>query len=396
MKILRRKLWIESFLATLLVFLTFLLLFFMIHISFKPFNYIANTIKEININDLYFASLTNNTVDTNIVIVNVEDIDRKGIADVLQRVYTAQPALIGVDIFFSTAKCTPYDSLLKATINGLKDKVVMAEYVGTHGEESQEYWTFDGVVSGHAGILSNEKNTKVVREFQPRLTGANKESWAFSAMLVKMFKPEAFSKLEKRNNETELINYTGDLNSYRVINYSDILSAEEGDMNLLRGKLVLIGFCGGALNNMTDFNDIFYTPVGFDIQAIRRPDMYGIGIHANIISMLLKENYINKTPMWLAYIVVFILTFLHILLFAYFYVKHHLYYHVVAKLAQLFSFTLLLWLIFLIFRYLHWYFTAKYILLPVILSVDVLYLYEALAVFLYKKFKVKSIFVHDH
>ncbi len=392
----KSKLLFESLLATLLVFLTFLLLFVLLKISFKPFNFIAKTVKEINLNDLYFASLANNTVDTNIVIVNIEDLDRAGINTVLQKVSESRAAVVGLDVFFASHLKTDSDSVLKETLYGMRDRLVMAVNYTDEGTPDINYWTFDNISRGHAGILTNENNTKVVREFEPVINTAGGDVWSFAAMVTKKYSPQTFETLEKRHHKTELLNYTGDIKAFRVLSYHQLLAMTGQELGMLDNKIVLLGFCGGGALNTADFYDIFYTPVGFETTPNRRPDMYGVAIHANIVSMLLRENYINKAPGWLISLVVFLITFVHVMLFTYFYVKKHLYYHVVAKLAQLVSFSLLLWVIFLLFSYLHFYFPAKYILLPVILAVDVLYLYEALAVLMYKKFKIKSLFIHEH
>jgi len=132
------------------------------------------------------------------------------------------------------------------------------------------------------------------------------------------------------------------------------------------------------------------------MSANRPPDMYGILIHANIVSMIINNQFINHAPKWLVYLLTLFLTFIYVVVFSYFYVKKHLYFHVAAKLIQLVTFVIILWLVFLLFSKFHIYWPTKYLIVSVILSVDVLYLYEALAVLAYKKLKVKSIFVHDH
>ncbi|MEO6540052.1 MAG: hypothetical protein ABIN74_03630, partial [Ferruginibacter sp.] len=126
------------------------------------------------------------------------------------------------------------------------------------------------------------------------------------------------------------------------------------------------------------------------------PDMYGLVIHANIVSMLIEENYIWHPAGWLVFILSFIIVFVHIVPFIYFYVNRHLWYHVFVKIGQLLSFSFILLIVFLIFKHTAVLISTKYILLPVILAADILYLYEALAVLIYKKTGIKSIFIHEH
>ena len=391
-----KKLIFESFLATILVFLVLWLLFLSISISFKPFNYVVKSIKQINLNDLYFSKIENNSIDTNIIIINIEDIGRKEISDVLNKVNDGNPAVIGLDVFFYVENNTPDDSLLLNTLNNHKDKLVMSNVYSDDGVINYDYWSFDDITNGHSGILTNENKTEVVREFEPVIYNNSGSVNSFSTEIAARFDADAGNNLKQRNNIKETINYIGGANAFQIINHKDLLDYSNAELGFLKNKIVMVGFCGGNTLNTTDLNDIYYTPVGFEIASNRPPDMYGILIHANIISMIIGENYINHTSNWIVYLVTIILTFLYVTLFTYFYVVKHLYFHIAAKLIQLVTFILILWIVFLIFSNYQLTIPTKYLLVSVILSVDVLYLYEALAVMLYKKYKIKSIFVHDH
>ena len=94
------KLLVESLMATVLVFFVFWVLFLTINISFKPFNFVAKAIKEVNLSDFYFSGLQSPVVDTNIVLVNIEDLGRKDIAALVDKIYKVNPAVIGLDVFF--------------------------------------------------------------------------------------------------------------------------------------------------------------------------------------------------------------------------------------------------------------------------------------------------------
>lgn len=391
----RNKLLFESLLATVLVFLVLWLLFLSINISFKPFNYVVKSIKQINLNDLYFSEIENNSIDTNIIIINIEDIGRKKISDVLIQVAKGDPDVIGLDVFFSVHRETPDDSLLLATIHQLKNKLVMVSNYKSNVVDDN-FWLLNDVQYGHSGILTNSNRTTVVREFEPEIIAAEGPVSAFSAEIALIYNSDAFQNLKKRNNKTETINYIGDANAFRIINYKKLLNYTDAELSILNKKVVMIGFCGGNTQTAVDLQDMFYTPVGFQMTLNRPPDMYGILVHANIVSMIINAKYINHSPAWIIYLSTFILTFLFVILFTYFYVKKHLYFHLAAKLIQLVTFILILWIVFLVFSNYQLSIPTKYLLVSVILSVDVLYLYEAIAVLLYKKFKIKSIFVHDH
>ena len=396
LKNMNKKLIFESFLATILVFLVLWILFLSINISFKPFNYVVKSIKQINLNDLYFSKFENNSIDTNIILINIENAKRKIISDVLNKVNKGNPAVIGLDVFFYKPNDSIGDTLLLNTLHHLKDKLVMSTNYSDKGVISDYYWSFDDITKGHSGILSNKNRTEIVREFEPSIVSNSDDVYSFSAEIAARYDKDAFNKLKQRSNKKETINFIGKANAFTLINYKDLLKYNFNQINKLKNKIVMIGFYTGKTLYTSDLNDMYYTPVGFDMAINRPPDMFGLIVHANIVSMIIGESYFNESPAWLVYLGTFILTFLFVVLFTYFYVKKHLYFHIAAKLIQLFSFILILWIVFLIFSNFHLIIPTKYLLVSVILSVDVLYLYEAIAVLLYKKFKIKSIFVHDH
>ena len=368
-----------------------------INISFKPFNFVAKAIKEVNLSDFYFSGLQSPVADTNIVLVNIEDLGRKDIAALVDKIYQANPAVIGLDVFFSANEDSIGDPLLHESIKKAGDKLVLAGFYDEAAKSfNADYKTFNGSVYGHANILTNEDRTAVVRKFQPAFKIADNMVYSFAAAVAKKYSRPAFDKLLSHKNKPEYINYKGNKNTYLLLNHQQIMKDSLADISFLQNKIVLVGFLGGKTKSTEDFNDIFYTPVNKNYYGRALPDMYGLVIHANIVSMIIEQHYIWYPPNWLVFIISFIITFLHIVPFIYFYVKRHLWYHVFVKIGQLVSFSAILLIVFLIFKNTAVLITTKYILLPVILSAEILYLYESLAVLVYKKTGRKSIFVHDH
>ncbi|MEO6253074.1 MAG: CHASE2 domain-containing protein [Ferruginibacter sp.] len=386
----------ESFLATLLVFVSVWILFLVISISFKPFNFVAKTIKDVNLTDFYFSGLQSPVADTNIILVNIEDLGRKDIAALVDTIYAAGPAVIGLDVFFSDDTDSIGDPLLNASIKHAADKLVLAGFYDAEANRfNSDYKIFPGSDYGHANILTNEDRTAVVRKFQPAYKLGDSLLYAFSAAIARKYNKQLFDKLASRKNKAAYINYKGNKSTYLVLNHVEVLDSA-ADLAFMKNKIVMIGFLGGKTKSTEDFNDIFYTPVNKHYYGRALPDMYGLVIHANTASMIIEDNYIWYPADWLVFIISFIITFLHIVPFIYFYVNRHLWYHVFVKIGQLVSFTVILLLVFLIFKNTSVLIPTKYILLPVILAADILYLYEALAVLVYKKTGRKSLFIHEH
>src|SRR5690606_208970 len=93
-----KRLLLESCLATGLVFFVMFLLFVVFPVTIKPLNYLAQSIKEIQLTDIYHGELKDPFVDTNIVLVNVGTLDRAEIAQLVKVLGAVGPAAIGLDI----------------------------------------------------------------------------------------------------------------------------------------------------------------------------------------------------------------------------------------------------------------------------------------------------------
>ncbi len=83
---------------------------------------------------------------------------------------------------------------------------------------------------------------------------------------------------------------------------------------LFKDKIVMMGYLGDQLGDPS-WEDRFFTPLNKKVAGRANPDMFGLVIHANIVAMILNEDYINTIPDWAAYVVAFIVCLLTIVLF---------------------------------------------------------------------------------
>jgi CHASE2 domain-containing sensor protein len=371
--------------------------FLLFSISIKPFNYFSKSLKNIHVTDLYFQSIKGQTIDTNIVIVNVENISRKDLAALISLVADKEPAIIGIDIIFDKNTETEGDSILYETLFQLKDKVVLAAfYDPVIGSYSEEYQLFDNLFKGHTNLNAGENRTNVVREFVPKYGNQEEIKYeSFSSTIVKLYEESTYEKLTSRNKELEIINFIGNAHSFKIYSSTEILQ-ERVDFTGLQNKIVLLGFMGSQSTayQLDDLKDLFYTPLNSNIWGKSLPDMYGVIVHANIIHMLLAGDYMNSWSGLSFFLFLFMVLYMHVLPFIYFFVEKHLWYHVFAKIFQFFSLVLLVLLSIYCFSVNVYLPEFKYLLLCIFLSVDALYLYEAIAVILYNKKGIKSIFIH--
>jgi hypothetical protein len=126
------------------------------------------------------------------------------------------------------------------------------------------------------------------------------------------------------------------------------------------------------------------------------PDMSGSVVMANIISMILDHNYINKLPAWVGVLVAILIGWLHMSFFIHYYLETHLWFHLVAKLAQLASAVLFAYTGMYLFNSYRIKLDMSLTIIVVVLSVDIIYFYEAFAVWVHKKFGFKTVFHQKH
>ena len=148
------------------------------------------------------------------------------------------------------------------------------------------------------------------------------------------------------------------------------------------------------LEDEFDIEDKKFTPMNHKFYGKQHPDMFGIVVQANIISMVLDGNFIKKTPGWVAWLVAIVIGWIHMSLFIRYYLESHIWFHLVAKLAQVFSAIFFAYVGMYIFDTFELKLDMKYTLYVIALAVDVIYFYEALVGWMHRKFKYRTIFGH--
>ena len=191
-----------------------------------------------------------------------------------------------------------------------------------------------------------------------------------------------------------LINYARRTSKYNIIrDYEQLLQGGVEDA-YIKDKIVLLGYVN---ENPDDIEDKKFTPMNERFFGKSVPDMNGIVVHANIISMVLDNNYIKKLPSWVNWLVAILICWLHMSFFIRYYLENHIWFHLVAKIAQLASAIIFAYLGMLLFERFNIKLDMKLSLIVIVMAVDVIYFYEAFAVWLHKKIGFKTLFhQHDH
>lgn len=405
-----RQLLFESFLATILVFIVVWLLFMTLNISFKPLNFLAKSLKNINLTDLYMGHIKTQEVDRDIIIVNISDINRCEQAILIDRIAQQEPAVIGIDVLFSKdSSAVNYTDTLcffsdgteqvKTAIERHSDKVVQAILWDPASQKiSDQCLHFGNVTGGNINLETNKDRTEPVRFFTPYTIYGQDTLMSFAYAVIKKVDPARIMSAMQRKHKSEMINYSGNSNAFVTIDAREMLRDPATFADKLRDKIVLVGVTGdlGYGGKRDDLSDMYYTPMNEKFIGRSLPDMYGVMVHANIISMIRHDQFIHRGSGWLFALIAFLITYLHVVPFIHFFVKQHLWYHVFAKLFQLVSLFVITWMLFWLLEDFRISVNIKYLFIAIFVSVDVLYLYEALVAIVYRKWHRKSIFIHEH
>ena len=391
------KLLVESFLATVLVFCV-LGIFSIFPYDIKFLNPIKILMKDFKYTDIYYSKLADKDkpVNSEIVLVNIGNLDRGGIAATLNGLQQAEPAVIGVDVMFYGRKDTLSDLFLREELS--RPNVVATCIL--HAEEyPPTILTSNGFFGdlnyAYANLVAGDSLNSTIREIMPFYDDGEYYAEAFTSKILEMYDSSAFSELERRGNEIEIINYYGTYKQFVDYEGEQIIFGEF-DPASVKDKIVLLGYMGNYVGDASNLEDFKYTPLNHEVVGKSIPDMHGLTIHANILTMYMHRQYIDKMHTAGSFLMDFLICYVHVVLFMFLFVKLHLWYHLWAKLIQFFTAVVLIYILFYFYEMHHYLINATLILITILISVDVLYLYETLAVVVYKKFGYKSYFIHEH
>ncbi len=306
---------LDNLFSTLLVI--FILKFLPIIFYLDFLDPIQNTLENFQISDLVFSKIIEEEdipADTNIVLVNISRLERREIAHLLQIVIDNKPKVIGIDALLDKPKDPSADSILaNVIING--HNIVLVSKLENLNEETDKwerlvkahYLFSDITCNGFANLVLDEDSTRTVRLFSPYEEVNNEIVNCFATEVVRIYDNQAYEYLLERGNDIEIINFKGYTDKFHKIDFMDFFDGER-DFPSIEGKIVLLGYIGSRLNVLTN-EDIFFTPLNDNYVGKSYPDMYGVVIWANVISMILDRNYYWRIPDWLSQVLIFLVLY---------------------------------------------------------------------------------------
>ena len=353
------------------------LLIFVIH--HLPFNHLfidafGEAIKYHDVTDIGLSKFRDHAdpdlYDERVIIINTMMTDREQVTDVINYVTQFDVASIGVDLLFDQLQDPSIDSALAAALT--HPKVVLGysfdESKSSDFHQQGNYSNFgNGGVRSHTRFSTTAQEAYVnlgtidgltVRAFQPFWKQPNgKEALAFSVQLVNLLDPNIVQDLKSRSCEREWINFrrpqVGSRNMTFPINPSKAIQypyfyidqlLKDRDLygnDFWKDKTVLLGFNGRDDDDFS-MNDRYYTPLNQRYYGRSLPDMHGVMIHANIVSMLLDRDFIYDVPLLVIYLGCFLIFCINYLIFIRVHKKRFFVTLPVVRVIQLIQFVLLI------------------------------------------------------
>ena len=198
----------------------------------------------------------------------------------------------------------------------------------------------------------------------------------FTAKIVSYFDSSALKVLLARDKEEEVIKWRGPYSKFFTLGVDNVLN-EQFDPSIIEGKIVLFGYIGEYVGDDESHIDTFYTPLNERMAGRAYPDMYGITVHANVISMILNRSYIDRLPEWANFLMYAFVTFLNVLLFLYIAEKRRTWYDVITKPFQIVELVLFLAIPVWVLYYWNFQVDISNILIAVAFAGDITELYAS-------------------
>jgi CHASE2 domain-containing sensor protein len=337
-----KNIWLQSFIITGFVFgLLWSANQFLDLKLFGAFDVIGSALKDFQLTDYAFSKLrAEPVVEQRIVLVNIGDLSRREVAQQIQIINQFKPKVIGIDALYNcegnlrdTVDCPQLlDTLGNLMLSqAIKEagNVVMAEKLlqtkklaltDTDVFDSLEYsdpvFRLGNVHNGFVSLPTEatyQEDVKLCRTIFPQFSVNGKRELYFGTQIAMQYDSVKANKFLARDKQEELINFRGNIEVVQLAlqsekadmtgtsNYPTLFYAVDANQ-LLRGEffgemfknnIVIMGYLGKSLGDPS-WNDKFFTPLNKKVAGRANPDMFGVVLHANVVTMILNDDYIDE------------------------------------------------------------------------------------------------------
>ena len=403
---------VDNLLATVFIF-SIMWILSNVNLNLDVLNPVQDMFGDFQLTDLVSSRIREEMPDdTNIVIVNIAELHRAEIAEQVHIINQCHPKVIGIDSFFRKLKPKhpEGDSLLAKAFEEVKNLILVSKL---HYNDTLK--TFDSLETSHPIFMRNtmtgsanlltegEESFRTARMFSPfdTIASGSRKGWVepfFAVKIAEAYRPGALNIVRDRGNELETILYRGNVYGakakFAVIDAQDILDSNFLP-EFLTNKIVLMGYMGRELGTSENVWDIdkFFTPLNDKYVGKAVPDMYGIVVHANIISMILNHHFVDESEGWMDFAIGIIICFASVVAFHFALRRVPQLFDPVTKLVQLALIIVLIFIEVQIYRKVHFRVDFGIALAAIALAPDLLEIYLHLIKRFYI-FVTEKVYIH--
>lgn len=384
-----------------------------IPINADVFSPISDAFKDFELTDMYFSHFKESEeVEDNIVLVNIGTLNRGGVAELINVLNEYQPKAIGIDAFFRSPKEPEMDSALVAAFSRTKNLVLVSELIENDTTGKVETIKYSNPMfmkyaqPGFADMIAQGKHSlNTARDCIPKEIVNGDTLLSFPSKLISIYAPEKLKRYINRKNDVESINYQGNINVhvegstensktvFTALDWYDVLD-KKFTPETIKDKIVIMGFMGDNIGQ-NNWQDKFCTPLNSQYVGRTAPDMYGVVVHANIASMILKEKYINDMPDWLNWTLTLCFIFLNIWIFNWLYLNTAEWWDGISMILSLVGVIMLSVAMVMIFHFYNYTFNIALASVALLLSGNLIELYWGIIKPLYMRTKEKVVSLED-
>lgn len=409
-----RKFWLDCFVATMFVFLFMWGIYRLTQLNiFNAFDAVGKALADVELTDYVFSQLREDPlVDENIVVVNIGNLSRREVAQQIQIISKYKPKVIGIDSFFDcatglrdTVNCPQLRDTLGNLMlsNAIKEagnvilvtKVFQSDSLVDQGkfnvvdslERSDPAFRDFALGEGYATLDTDaafQDDVKTCRKFNPVMYFGDNPQYAFSVRMAMAYDSGKTKKLLERGNFSEVINYRGNIvdifhstnypQMFYTLDVTDVMT-ENFVPEMIKDKIVIFGFLGSELGDPS-WSDKFYTPLNNKMAGKANPDMFGVVVHANIVSMILNGDYVNEMAKWQEIVMAFLICIFNVALFSLINSRLPAWYDGITKSLQLIQLVVYSFLMVIIFNTFNFKLNVTLTLAAVALVGDVFEIYN--------------------
>jgi CHASE2 domain-containing sensor protein len=303
-------------------------------------------LKDFDITDYAVANMREPVpLDDRIVLLNFGNLTRGQTGSLINLISSLNPRVIGLNAIYNceagqrdTINCpqlkdTLGNKILREAIKKAGNVVLGSKLFETTSfdpstssiADSLEVSDFQFVEYASQGFVTlptsteSHEDIRICRTFFPSANLKGKIEFDFGVQVAKMYNPKKVDILLQRKREEEIINFRRNIDlshknsKYKVLDLSELISSTDLEKNrsLIEGKIIIIGYLGDTYGDEVPSQQ-FYTPLNSVSAGRSLPDMFGMVVYANIISMVLDEDYINVLPEYAEIIIAFFSCLIHV------------------------------------------------------------------------------------